>query len=75
MTDPAPEAPQPTKRGRGRPATGQTPIALAIRARPEWTAWLQDAAAARDCNPTDIIDEALAVAAKRWKLTPPPPRT
>ncbi|MFO0957431.1 MAG: hypothetical protein U0800_08175 [Isosphaeraceae bacterium] len=75
MVDDSPEAPPTAKRGRGRPATGQTPIALAIRAKPEWTAWLQQTAEARGCNPTDVIDEALAIAAKRWKITPPPPRT
>ncbi len=70
-----PDSQPPPKRKTGRPATGQAPVAVSIRAKPEWTAWLHATAAARGVKPVDILDQALALAAKRWKVDPPPPRT
>lgn len=62
------------KRKPGRPATGRTKMGISVRARPEWVAWINETAEARGLNSAELIHQALAIAAKRWKIGPPPDR-
>ncbi len=65
----------PAPRRRGRPVTtGGLDVVLTLKGQPEWKRWLDALAESRGVTSAELIDEALALAVKRWKADPPPPR-
>jgi hypothetical protein len=64
------------KRKAGRPPTGRPrlSIVLTIKGTQPWREWLDGYAAAKGQTPTEMIDQALTLLAKRDKHQEPPSR-